>query len=181
MICILLADGFEEAEALIPCDLLRRAGFEVSLCGLSGKHVKGSHGVCVEADIDVKDIVLETVEAVILPGGMPGASNIDACPHTDEILNYAYRNGLVMGAICAAPFILGKRGFLRGRTATCCPSFERYLEGAELRSVNVVCNGNIITARAAGAAFDFALKIIEKLKDHNTADDIRRGIFYGEY
>ncbi|PWM47718.1 MAG: DJ-1 family protein [Clostridiales bacterium] len=181
MICILLADGFEEAEALVPCDMLRRAGFDAVLCGITAGVITGAHGIRIEPDINIADISLPQIEAVILPGGMPGASNIDECPDTDRILQYVADKNLIIGAICAAPFILGKRGLLHGRAATCFPSFEKYLEGAIVKTDSVVCDKNIITAKAAGSAFDFAFELISALKDSRCSAEIRQGIFYEKY
>ena len=169
MIYVFLADGFEEIEALAPVDLLRRAGVSVQTVGITGKTVTGSHNISVTADILPEEVVLnEAVQAVVLPGGMPGAKNLDADETVSRAIAFAAEKGKLLCAICAAPFLLGKRGLLQGKTAICFPGFEADLTGAEISEQSVCRDGNIITAKGMGVATEFGLKIVEALSDEKT-------------
>ncbi len=177
MIYVFLADGFEEIEALAPVDLLRRAGFAVQTVGVTGKTVTGSHNISVTADILPEEVVLnEAVQAVVLPGGMPGAKNLDADETVSRAIAFAAEKGKLLCAICAAPFLLGKRGLLQGKTAICFPGFEADLTGAEISEQSVCRDGNIITAKGMGVATEFGLKIVEALSDEKTAAELRATI-----
>ncbi len=177
MIYVFLADGFEEIEALAPVDLLRRAGVAVQTVGITGKTVTGSHNISVTADILPEEVVLnEAVQAVVLPGGMPGAKNLDADETVSRAIAFAAEKGKLLCAICAAPFLLGKRGLLQGKTAICFPGFEADLTGAEISEQSVCRDGNIITAKGMGVATEFGLKIVEALSDEETAAQLRATI-----
>ena len=174
-----LADGFEEVEALCPLDILRRAGLEVTTVGIGGKDViRGAHGVIVHADLP--DIMYRDSDPdmLILPGGMPGSKNLDESRIVDSALRAASRKGAYLAAICAAPMVLGKRGYLEGKRAVCFPGFEEYLTGATIAEENaVVRDGNIVTAKGMGAAFDFGLELVRALKDNETAEKIKASVF----
>lgn len=177
MIYLFLADGFEEIEALAPVDFLRRAGVEIKTVGVSGKFCKGAHGINVEADIVIGEEILdENVSGVILPGGMPGADNLNKCAAVHMAIDYCSARKKVIAAICAAPFILGKKGLLNGKKATCFPGFEEYLEGAEVIETGVVTDGNVITARGAGVAWEFGAAILTALGEGEKSKEILRGI-----
>ena len=176
MIVVLLANGFEEIEALTPIDVLRRAGLEVLSCGLSGSVINGSHGIKVFADLLPEDIDLSKVEMVILPGGMPGATNIDAHPFTDKIIEAALKNGGRLAAICAAPLVLGRRGLLDGKRATCYPGFEGELRGATVTGEGVVTDGNITTAKGMGVALEFAKELVRVTLGEDKAKEISAAI-----
>lgn len=160
MILVLLADGFEEIEALTPVDMLRRAGLDVKTVGINGKIAVGSHKIPVVCDIQPEEVRLDEVSLVILPGGMPGALNLDSSPFTDTVLNAVTENGGRIAAICAAPLVLGRRGLLSGKRATCYPGFEAELVGAEVCDAQVVTDGNITTAKGMGAALEFANELV---------------------
>ncbi len=166
MVYVILADGFEEIEALTPVDVLRRAGFDVKTVGLFGKIATGSHGIPVVCDLtaDEAEITSESAELVIFPGGMPGAAHIDADARTDSYIAAALEGGGYVAAICAAPMILGKRGYLQGRGAVCYPGFEDTLLGAEVKDCDVVTDGKFITSKCMGTALPFALEIVERLR-----------------
>ena len=176
MIYVLLADGFEEIEALCPVDVLRRAGLAVKTVGITGKTVTGSHGIAVSADI-LPSEATEPIELLFLPGGMPGSSNLDASPEVDALLTRALTEGAQIAAICAAPFVLGVRGLLKGRRATCYPGFEDRLIGAAYTGAAVETDGVFTTGIGMGAALDFSLRLVEILKDKETAEKIRAGVF----
>ena len=174
MILVLLANGFEEIEALTPVDMLRRAGLEVKTVGISGIRAVGSHGIAVECDATPDDVNLSRVKAVIFPGGMPGAENLDKSPFSDKAIDAALKNGGHLAAICAAPLVLGRRGLLRGRRAVCYPGFEGELVGANILDKRVVTDGNITTAVGMGAALEFALEIVQILTDEKRAEELSR-------
>ena len=186
MVLVFLAEGFEEIEALTPVDLLRRAGLDVKTAavshGGSGLAVTGSHGIPVTADAWAEDFTEESPEAVILPGGMPGAKNLDADPAVDGILKRAAADpDCVIGAICAAPMVLGRRGMLRGIRATCFPGFEGELDGALVIGADhpggrAVTDGRFVTACGMGAATEFALALVRTLKGGEAAEALRSAI-----
>lgn len=167
MFYLFLADGFEEIEALATVDVLRRADVPVLTVGTNGKNIVGAHGISVEADIELDAVELDKIEGLILPGGMPGTTNLDENPKVSALVDFAAQNNLWLCAICAAPMILGKKGLLNGKNATCYPGFEGYLKGAVIGK-GVCVDGNIITANGAGAALPFAYAILDALcKDTN--------------
>lgn len=165
MVYIFLADGFEECEALIPIDILRRASVEIKTVGVTGKTVTGSHGISVICDVCKDEIAFDnSIEAVILPGGMPGTLNLKKDSVVTNFVTKAMDESVLVAAICAAPLILGSLGYLKGKKAVCYPGFENELIGAEISSDTVVRDGNIITAKGVGAAFDFGFEILNALK-----------------
>ena len=176
MIIMLLADGFEEIEALTPVDMLRRAGLDIKTVSVIGRNPVGAHGIEIKCDSSPEKIDLSQVEMAIFPGGMPGATNLDSCPFTDEVINSLNGRGGYLAAICAAPLILGRRGLLNGKSATCYPGFENELSGATILDESVVRDGNIITARGMGVALEFAEEIIKALSDEETARKISSAI-----
>lgn len=177
MIYVFLANGFETIEALTPVDFLRRCGLEVKTVSVSGGVVQSSHKIGVCADIGIDEVKLdENLEAVILPGGGQGSENLDGCAGVQRAIDFAYNSGKLVCAICAAPFILGKKGILNGRNATCFPGFENELTGAKLSEEYVVADGNVITAKGAGVSWEFSAKIAEKLVEKEKSDSILRAI-----
>lgn len=178
MIYVFLADGFEEIEALCPIDVMRRAGLNVTTVGIGKRNILGSHGIAVSADITDDEIDLSLdIDLVFLPGGMPGAKNLDQSPTVHKALDVALEQGSYIAAICAAPMILGKRGMLNGKSAICYPSFEKYLDGASISdNEKIVLDGKIITAKGMGVATDLGLKLVELLCDKATSDTLRTAI-----
>ena len=177
MVYLFLANGFEEIEALCPLDLLRRAGVEVTTVGIGSEVIRGAHGITVHADIP--DIMYRdsTPEMIILPGGMPGAKNLDESKTVDIAIKTAKRNNAYIAAICAAPFVLGKRGLLSGKRATCFPGFEDELTGATIvTDSGVVVDGSIITARGMGVAQKFGLTLVSLLRGEAVAKSIEKSI-----
>ena len=160
MIYMFLANGFEEVEALCPLDLIRRAGLDIKTVGVGGKYITGSHGITVEADMTADELHDNAPTAVILPGGMPGTTNLDGSPIVHRAIDDANREGTLVAAICAAPMILGKRGDLAGKEAIAFPGFEKYLEGATISAKKVVSDGRHITAAGMGVALEFGLAIV---------------------
>ena len=165
MVIILLANGFEELEALSPLDILMRSGHEVKTVGISGEYATGTHGVTVKCDLSPDEVDLGKVDLAIFPGGMPGAENLDKSPFTDKVIASVLERGGRLAAICAAPLILGRRGLLSGKRATCFPGFEGELRGAVTLSLPVVTDGNITTARSFDAAFAFGEELSRLMKE----------------
>lgn len=176
MIAVLLADGFEEIEALTPVDMLRRAGLEVVTVGINSRIALGSHGIPVVCDKTPDEVDLSAVSTVIFPGGMPGSLNLDASPFTDKILEAVSARGGRIAAICAAPLVLGRRGLLDGKRATCYPGFESELAGALVTDESVVTDGNITTARGMGVALEFSKELITLLVGKEKAEDLSSAI-----
>ncbi len=177
MVYLFLAEGFETVEALAPLDILRRGKVELKTVGITGKTVVSSHGVEVTADLTADDIALdENIEAVILPGGMPGTLNLG---NSDKVINavrYCYEHDILIGAICAAPSILGEMGLLEGKKATAFPGFELKLKGAVYNNGYIETDGNIITARGMGVATEFGIELLAALKGRETADQVKASI-----
>lgn len=177
MIYVFMADGFEETEAIAPIDMLRRAGCDVVTVGIKNDGVKSSHGVPVLCDITDMQVELdERLEMIILPGGMPGTLNIEANAVVQSAIDYCVDNNIPIGAICAAPSIIGKKGLLDGKEATCFPGFEKYLIGAKLSDKKVVTDGIFTTAAGAGVAVEFGLELIRCLKGKEESDAIKAAI-----
>ena len=174
MIYMFLADGFEEIEALCPVDMLRRAGLEVTTIAVhpdpqsTDKMVTGSHGIGVLADKSYTEMAAQSVpadlEMVILPGGMPGSKHLDGSALVERYLKAAADKGAYMAAICAAPMVLGKRGYLAGKKAVCYPGFEEYLQGADVQDCAVAVDGKVITGCGMGAAMQFGGALIRMMK-----------------
>ena len=179
MVYIFLADGFEEIEALCVLDFLRRAGVEAKTVGISGKIATGSHKIPVICDSTADDMTgNEDFDMVILPGGLPGSTNLDESPLVDKFVQRAVNEDKFLCAICAAPFILGKRGILNGKRACCYPGFEGKLEGATVVDDACVRDGKIITSRAMGKSHDFALEIVEALCGKEMRDKLAKSVLY---
>ena len=179
MVYILLAPGFEEAEALVPADLLRRAGVEAALAALEGELVPGGHGITVKADLALDQVDLDRAEMIVLPGGGVGVKNLGADPRVEELVREAVRRDIWVAAICAAPTLLGRWGLLEGRKAICYPGLEEQLTGAQVQTApGEIKDGKIITGRAAGSAFDFGAELIEALLDRAAADKVLEAICY---
>ena len=154
MVYILLGTGFEEIEALTPCDLLRRAGIEVALAGVNGMEIVGSHGISVRADLPLDAVQIESADMVILPGGLKGVQSILDCAAALELIQRAWAAEKYVCAICAAPTILARLGIVADAPAVCYPGMEAEMADARIQDANVVRCGKLITARAAGAAMD---------------------------
>lgn len=158
MVYLFLAEGFEEVEAITPVDILRRAGVDVATVAVLDsldKTVTGAHGIKVLADLSLTDINYDDIDAIILPGGMPGTRNLDASEDVRQALKYSFDNDRLICAICAAPSVLGHLGFLKGKKATCFPGFEKELHAAVFTGAEVEVDGKIITADGPGAAMKF--------------------------
>ena len=178
MIYLFLADGFEEIEALFTVDVLRRTGLEIKTVAIGeSRIVMGTHNIPVIADTHIDELDSTIPEAIILPGGMPGTTNLEENAEVINAIHLAMQNSSLVCAICAAPSILGIMGYLKGKNATCFPGFEEYLDGAIIKNDRVVVDGNIITSKGMGCAAEFALAIVEKLIGKAKADEISTSAF----
>lgn len=176
---VFFAEGFEEIEALTVVDLLRRAELSVKMTGIAGKgSVTGSHGICVGMDASIDEVSLEQAQMLVLPGGMPGTKYLGACESLTSLLKQADEQKIRIGAICAAPSVLGDLGLLNGRKAVCYPGFEGRLTGAEVLEEQAVTDGHITTSRGLGTAIPFALEIITLLKGKEEAEKIAASVIY---
>lgn len=177
MVLVFLANGFEETEAIAPIDILRRNGQKVVTVGIGEEVITSSHGVTVVPDVTEVDIALaDDIDMIVLPGGMPGTLNLEKSRTVQDTIDYCAENGKYIGAICAAPSIIGRKGLLKGKKATCFPGFEDFLEGAEFTGAPVEQDGNIITARGAGVAIQFGLKLAEALSGKEAAVKIKEAM-----
>jgi 4-methyl-5(b-hydroxyethyl)-thiazole monophosphate biosynthesis len=178
MVYILLGTGFEEIEALTPCDLLRRAGIDVALAGVNGIEIVGSHRITVRADLPLDAVRLDDMEMLVLPGGLRGVESLLASKAALGLIERVWAAGKYVCAICAAPTILARLGIVGEQPAVCYPGKEPEMGGADVRNANTVRSGKLITGRAAGASVDFALALIEALKGPEEAARIAKQIVY---
>lgn len=179
---IFLADGFEEIEALTVVDLLRRAGIEIVMTSIMGqKSVNGSHGIKVEADELLENLDFDSVDMIILPGGMPGTTNLDNCEPLKAKIREFNDSGKLLAAICAAPTVYGKMGLLKGKKACCFPGREPDLLGADVQTTEVAKDGNFITSRGMGTAIPFGLAIIAQFQGEDAASEMAKKIVYSHY
>lgn len=173
-IAVHLAEGFEEIEAISIIDVLRRAGFSVRIVSVTGnQQVKGAHEIVVQADKLFEELDYNLIDMLILPGGMPGTRNLQAHQGLRDRIKEFHKNNKPLGAICAAPLVLGDLGILKGKKATCYPGFEEELKGAQVTGNAVEKDGNIITGKGAGVAIDFAIEITAMLKTRSFAEELR--------
>lgn len=176
---VFLAEGFEEIEGLTVVDLLRRAGIETEMISIMEKReVTGAHGITVVADSLFDAHSYEEGELLVLPGGMPGTTNLAAHEGLCGLLKKYFAEGKKLAAICAAPSVPGRLGLLKGKDAVCYPGFEAQLEGAHVKRTSVAVDGNVTTSRGMGTAIEFALSLIEQLLGAKKAEEIREGILY---
>ncbi|MCL2508665.1 MAG: DJ-1/PfpI family protein [Oscillospiraceae bacterium] len=174
MVYVFFADGFEEIEAFAPVDILRRAGVEVQTVGIGNMTPVGSHGISTICDAGVDDMRTDELEGIVLPGGMPGTKNLEESSHVRELVDFCAGSGKLIGAICAAPSILGHMGLLKNRRAACFPDYERELDGADVMREAICRDGNIITSRGAGTALEFGFALVAYLKGEAEAERLRK-------
>lgn len=176
-ITVHLAEGFEEIEAVTIIDVLRRAGLDVVTVSVTGnRRVIGAHNIEMKADILFEEVDYSKGKMIILPGGMPGAKNLNEHEGLkSQIIEYQ-ANEKYLAAICAAPLVLGNLGILNGKKAVCYPGFETYLRGAKVLSVPYIVDNKIITGRGIGAALQFSLEIVRILKGSESAEQLRKAM-----
>lgn len=177
MVYVMLADGFEEVEALAPVDMLRRAGANVVMVGVTGEAVRGAHGIVVAADITADSMNMSGAEMLVLPGGMPGTLNLEKSEYVQAALEYCYENQIHIAAICAAPSILGHKGYLRGRYAVCFPGYESELNCRRVSDKPVVTDKGITTAKSAGHAVNFGCELVNVLMGPEKAKAVSDAVY----
>ncbi len=174
-----LANGCEEVEALTTVDVLRRAGVETVMVSISGNDsIVGAHGVEIKCDARIEDVDMSDATMMLLPGGLPGATNLRDHAGVNAALMAQAKKGGKIGAICAAPMVLGALGLLRGKKATCYPGFEQYLEGAEYTGDVYTVDGNIITGNGPAGTMPYAYAILEMMGEKDTAAQLREGMMF---
>lgn len=179
MVYILLGDGFETVEALGPADLMRRAGIEVALVGISGKTVVSGQKVSVQADMTLDEVDFESLELLMLPGGLGGVEAISRSIPAITLIQKAAEQGRWVAAICAAPTVLAHLGLLDRRNAVVYPGMEEDMYSAVVQvGRRVIQDGRFITGQAAGSSFDFGLKLVEVLRGKEASEQVRLGVHY---
>ena len=179
MVYLLLENGFEMCEALAPVDILRRGGVNVTTVGVSGKLIKSSHGVEVSADIELSETDFSEMEMLIIPGGQPGVDNLWENERVRALVSETAERKIKISAICAAPMILARLGILDGKKCTCYPSCSDELPSdGFMKNTGVVRDGEIITGRAAGDAFDFGFEILSVLRGEEIAESVKCAVCY---
>ncbi len=177
MVYMLLGTGFEETEAITPLDLLRRADIPVMTVGVNGKTVYGGHGIGVEADIELGEMDLTTLDMIVLPGGLGGVASVRASKEAMEALRFAWENGKYVAAICAGPTVLADLGITDGRQATCYPGCEEGMGSAAVHTdAACVTDGKLITGASAGCAVAFGLQLVQALKGEAAAQAVQQQI-----
>lgn len=174
-VAVLLASGFEEIEAITPVDFLRRAGIKVYITSIDKEISTGCNEITIKADCIIKELPAD-LDAVILPGGMPGATNLAQSQAVTKLINNMNANNKLIAAICAAPaVVLGEKGLLKGLKFTCYPSFEDSVIGGDFTTDRVVIDGNILTSRGPGTAAEFSIAVIEYLLGYEAANAVKEG------
>lgn len=179
MVLVLLHDGFEEMEVVIPVDLLRRGGVDVTLCGVTSMTVTGAHGITLTADLPLSDADLARADMVFVPGGLGGVNGILASEEACALLKQACADDKYLAAICAGPTVLSRLGLIDGKRAVCYPGMEDLLPPALSQDgVCTVRDGKVLTAQAAGSAFELGLMMLENLKDAAVAQQVCQSVYY---
>ncbi len=178
-LCIFMADGVEEIEALTVVDLSRRAGIDIDMVSIMGKkQIDGSHKIKFEADLLIEDMNPDDYDGLVCPGGLKGTENLMGDERVADLIRKFFSEGKLTAAICAAPTVLGAAGILEGKKATCYPGKEDGLTGAEKLTDKVVKDGTIITSRGMGTSIDFGLAIVEYLQDAKAAEELGKKIVF---
>jgi len=179
-VAVILADGFEEVEAIAIVDVLRRAEIETVIAGLHSGPITSAHKVKLIPDAMIDTVKADAFDMIVLPGGQPGADNLNADPRVKELIKSFASKGKLTGAICAAPIVLASAGVLAGKRATSYPSYKDKLGGARYEEKSVVVDGNVLTSRGAGTALTFGLAIVERLVSKEKAMKIKAAMLINE-
>ena len=178
---IFLADGFEDIEGLTVVDLMRRAQIDIKTVSIKDiRDITTSHGIHMQTDLVFKETDFSDADMLVIPGGMPGTKYLGEYQPLCDLLTDFYKQGKKVAAICAAPTVFEKYGFLEGRKATSYPAMEEELKSADYQTDKVVVDGKIITSRGMGTAIDFAAKLVEIIKGTKEKDELLKSIVYGE-
>lgn len=174
-----MANGFEDIEAIGTIDILRRGGVDVKTVSITGSNtVESAHGISIEADMMIEDGDFSDADALVLPGGLPGATNLNDHEGVRNALMIQAEKGKIVAAICAAPLVLGGLGLVNGKRATCYPGFEKYLTGAEYTKEICTVDGNVTTGEGPGATFDFAYALLTQLEGAEIVAQLQQGMMY---
>ena len=180
MVYVFFAHGFEEIEALSVVDVLRRADIETLMVGVGSKTITGSHGITVHCDIAEREVNMRSADMIVLPGGLPGTYNLEKSAVVQSCIDKAVKASKWIGAICAAPSILGHKNLLDGKRVTCAPGFSDQLGGADYTGAAVEADDKIITANGAGSAMAFALKLVQCLTSREKALELANAMQCGD-
>jgi protein deglycase len=175
-VAVILADGFEEVEAIAIIDVLRRADIDTVIAGLHDGHITSARKVKIIPDTVIDTVQADDFDMIVLPGGQPGADNMNADARVIALIKSFAQKGKLTGAICAAPIVLGKAGVLAGKRATSYPSYKDKLGGATYEEKAVVEDGNVLTSRGAGTALAFGLAIVARLVSIEKAQKIKEAM-----
>ncbi|RAP32136.1 DJ-1 family protein [Candidatus Marinamargulisbacteria bacterium SCGC AG-439-L15] len=175
---IILANGFEDIEALTIIDILRRAGIQVTTAGLGGVQIDSAHNVTIHADQVLETMDETTFDAIVLPGGEPGTTNMDNSSQLKSLLKQYAEEGKLVAAICAAPHILDSVGLLNGKKATSYPAYKDKMLNCNYSEDSVVIDSNIITSRGPGTAMAFSYAIVDHLKSPEHSQELKTGMLY---
>lgn len=176
---IFLATGFEEIEAVSIIDVLRRGGMELDIVSVSGmEFVEGAHGIVVKSDLLFFSIDFSEYDLFLLPGGMPGTTNLSKHEGLCQLLKDVHENGKMIAAICAAPTVLAQEGILEGKMATCYPGFEDQCENVQFLDQDVVKDGNIITGKGAGVAMKFAFEVLKEYNEVSEVEELEKRMIH---
>ena len=176
---IFFAEGYEEIEALTVVDMARRAGIDIDMISIDGcAEAVGSHGIVVKMDKALAEVDFDALDMIVLPGGLPGTTNLENCEPLMQKLDEFYEKGKYVAAICAAPSIFGHRGYLKGRKATSFPNFESHLDGATVTGGAAEVDGHVITGRGMGCSIPFALAIVAQFVGKEAADALADKIVF---
>ena len=180
MVYIILGQGFEEIEALSPCDILRRGGVPVRFAAVGeSKTVAGAHGILITADVFIRDISPSADDTIVIPGGMGGVNSIKGDEDAMELIKNFAKAGAKLAAICAGPSVLSDLGLIDGKTITCYPGSEKLMGNAVCKLEKpIVADVNLITGRAPGSAIEFGLELLSHIKDRKIAEKIRTELVY---
>lgn len=179
MVYLLLADGYEEAEAIVPCDILRRGGVEVKLVGVTGKAAVSARNIRLDTDLTLEELDPSDLEMLILPGGLTATNTLAANETVKGFIRRTMEEGKWLAAICAAPTILGEMGLLEGRRAVCYPGMEQGLKGAcHCKGEQVVVDGTLITGEGPGSAYEFGYQLLETLKGKEAMEQVKHGMHF---
>ena len=176
MVYVLVADGFEETELIVPVDILKRAGVDVKLVGVHSSEARSTRGITIKTDICLDDLIIYEMDMLVLPGGQPGVDNLWVDERVKMLVKQAALANKFIGAICAAPMILGRLGLLDGKKAVCYPGCEEDMGSAKIVTAPCIRSGKVITGTSAGCAIPFGLELVAALKGREEADRIRNQI-----
>ena len=179
MVCVFLADGFEEIEAVTAVDILRRGGVNVKTVGCGSQVITGSHGIKIVCDMTDLQVEEKEVTGCVIPGGKAGVLKLIENETVKKLVRICLEGGLVTGAVCAGPLLLNSMGLLRGRHILCYPTLEKEMVGAIIEDGAVSIDLNLITGRGPGASQEFAYALLEALSSRKRADEVRRDIEAG--